>query len=568
MKILRLYIENFGKLSNFALELDKDFVAIREDNGWGKTTLSIFLKAMFYSMPQKGNNKPYKAERSKYKPWQGGVYGGWIEFESKKGSYRITRTFADTPEGDTFSLVNLKTGLESKDYSKDIGLELFCCGVETFMVTAFFPQMSLASGLTDEMRANMSGLGKFENDLGALKDAEKSIANKAKSVRGDRPKQADIDDQKSAKMQVERLIQSTKDDIESLKEKIERKEKELKEAKAFQNQFEKNSAIHKEKLQNIEKANKYRLSLQEKLSLLLSQKLEEKPQEDKKNRPSLVFGIAISVVIFALSLVLGGINILSWAVAGIFAVAGLIACAICVLLLTKNKPKPQQKQENNSEVEALREEIKRQEEIVRKYSEQEDDFDENSSKLQEIYALEKDVAIDKNDLKNLINQNEEACERVAYLDREITSREQLLQDCKRKLVLLEKTLEFLSKAKENVSARYVEPMKKAFDQILERVDAKEKEKLSLNVNFEVSEISPTGNKEIEYLSQGYRDLLSIVQRLALLDDVYKDEKPFVLLDDPCVNLDDKKATLLKEVIKEFSKRYQLIYLYCHTRNEM
>ena len=222
----------------------------------------------------------------------------------------------------------------------------------------------------------------------------------------------------------------------------------------------------------------------------------------------------------------------------------------------------------NQKIEALREKIKAQEEIVKKYSQQEDTFDENSSKMQEIYALEKDIAIDKNNLRNLINQNEEACERFAYLDREITFQEQLLQDCKRKLLLLDKTLEFLSKAKENVSARFVEPMKKAFDQILERVDAKEKEKLSLNVNFEVSEISPTGNKEIEYLSQGYRDLVSIVQRLALLDDVYKEEKPFVLLDDPCVNLDDKKASLLKEVIKEFSKRYQLIYLYCHTRNEM
>ena len=568
MKILRLYIENFGKLSNFALELDKDFVAIREDNGWGKTTLSIFLKAMFYSMPQKGNNKPYKMERSRYKPWQGGVYGGWVEFESKKGSYRITRTFADTPEGDTFSLVNLKTGLESKDYSKDIGFELFGCGVETFMVTAFFPQTSLASGLTDEMRANMSGLGKFENDLGALKDAEKSIASKARAVRSDRPKQADIEEQKNAKMQVERLIQSTKDEIESLKEEIEKKGSQLGDAKSLQSEFESKNLQHKEKLQNLEKANNLRLSLQEELNGLLSRKLEERPQKNKQKKSPIFVGMIITIFIFILSLALGFANILSWTLAGIFAGVSIIAFASCFLLLTKNKSSFVDEPDYNQKIEALREKIKAQEEIVKKYSQQEDTFDENSSKIQEIYALEKDIAIDKNNLKNLINQNEEACERFAYLDREITVQEQLLQDCKRKLLLLDKTLEFLSKAKENVSARFVEPMKKAFDQILERVDAKEKEKLSLNVNFEVSEISPTGNKEIEYLSQGYRDLLSIVQRLSLLDDVYKEEKPFVLLDDPCVNLDDKKATLLKEVIKEFSKRYQLIYLYCHTRNEM
>ena len=52
MKLLKAHIENFGKLSNVDFEFDNLFV-LQKENGFGKTTLSIFLKAMFYSMQKK-----------------------------------------------------------------------------------------------------------------------------------------------------------------------------------------------------------------------------------------------------------------------------------------------------------------------------------------------------------------------------------------------------------------------------------------------------------------------------------------------------------------------------------
>jgi uncharacterized protein YhaN len=52
-------------------------------------------------------------------------------------------------------------------------------------------------------------------------------------------------------------------------------------------------------------------------------------------------------------------------------------------------------------------------------------------------------------------------------------------------------------------------------------------------------------------------------RLALIDCLYPDEKPFVVLDDPFVNYDDEKMDLCKKLIKEVSKKYQVVYFTCH-----
>ena len=130
---------------------------------------------------------------------------------------------------------------------------------------------------------------------------------------------------------------------------------------------------------------------------------------------------------------------------------------------------------------------------------------------------------------------------------------------------LEKTLAFLEQAKQNVSIRFMEPMKQAFESLFNIVSSDKKGEVSLDINLNASISSANGNKEYEYLSQGYKDIVSICQRIALLDDVYKEEKPFILLDDPFVNLDDKKMEIMKKLITKLSQKYQIIYLHCHSR---
>ena len=42
------------------------------------------------------------------------------------------------------------------------------------------------------------------------------------------------------------------------------------------------------------------------------------------------------------------------------------------------------------------------------------------------------------------------------------------------------------------------------------------------------------------LSIGWQDLIGICMRFSLVDAMYPDEKPFLILDDPFVNMDEEK----------------------------
>ena len=52
-------------------------------------------------------------------------------------------------------------------------------------------------------------------------------------------------------------------------------------------------------------------------------------------------------------------------------------------------------------------------------------------------------------------------------------------------------------------------------------------------------------------------------RLAIIENMYKDEKLFMILDDPFTSLDQNNINKCIEVLKELSKESQIIYFCCH-----
>ena len=59
------------------------------------------------------------------------------------------------------------------------------------------------------------------------------------------------------------------------------------------------------------------------------------------------------------------------------------------------------------------------------------------------------------------------------------------------------------------------------------------------------------------------DFIDICLRFALIDVMYEEEKPFIVLDDPFVNLDEAKIKKAVMLLKEISNSYQIIYFTCH-----
>ena len=72
----------------------------------------------------------------------------------------------------------------------------------------------------------------------------------------------------------------------------------------------------------------------------------------------------------------------------------------------------------------------------------------------------------------------------------------------------------------------------------------------------------------DFLSDGYKDLVNFCSRMALVDALFKEVKPPVILDDPFVNLDDEKVPHALELLKEMAKEKQLLYFACHKSREV
>ena len=176
MKLISCHIENFGGLSNFDLEFDDGLTVLRRENGFGKTTLAEFIRAMFYGFPRqtKSLNK-----RKKYRPWNGGKWGGHLTFEHEGRCYRMERTFGATPRGDTFALLDLQTGQKCGDFSEEIGLELFGLDADSFERSTYLPQ-NRDNGIltTDSIRAKLGGLVEDEHDVGGFEKAMKRLREK------------------------------------------------------------------------------------------------------------------------------------------------------------------------------------------------------------------------------------------------------------------------------------------------------------------------------------------------------------------------------------------------------
>ena len=175
MRLISCYIAGFGTIRDQNFTFKPGLNAILEENGWGKTTFSVFIKSMFYGMEYNRSTKNL-IERHKYEPWDKGAYGGSLVFATGERQYRIERNFGHTNKQDSFRLIDLATNQESNDFSDQVGEELFCVDRESFEKSIFIPQNALDTGITDAMNARM-GKGNRMNreDVTHFEDAIKGI---------------------------------------------------------------------------------------------------------------------------------------------------------------------------------------------------------------------------------------------------------------------------------------------------------------------------------------------------------------------------------------------------------
>ncbi len=131
MRIISLHINNYGKLSNFDYAFNDNITTFCEDNGFGKTTIVSFIKAMFYGLETVKSNTSKFSDRKHFYPFSGGVFGGNILIEFDKKEYRIERIFDEKSEIKD-SLTVYLNGNKTVDLGDVPGLKIFGINKESF----------------------------------------------------------------------------------------------------------------------------------------------------------------------------------------------------------------------------------------------------------------------------------------------------------------------------------------------------------------------------------------------------------------------------------------------------
>lgn len=199
------------------------------------------------------------------------------------------------------------------------------------------------------------------------------------------------------------------------------------------------------------------------------------------------------------------------------------------------------------------------------YSETTLELDEEKLKL-EINELSNsiDELLDaKNQLKNKIETLENKIDETEYLQNDIENLTESLKTDENKYKILGKTKELLEKAKGQFSSNYLKDMIDGLKKYLKLLNNKELE-TNVDINLNV-QIDVNGSKrEIKNFSKGYQDLMYICIRLGLINALFKNEQPFLVLDDPFTNLDDNKTEKALKLLEGLALDYQIIYFVCNS----
>ena len=722
MKLIKCHIENFGKLSDFTYDFTEGCNTVCEDNGWGKSTLAAFLRVMLFGFRNEGKRDPLENERKRYSPWQKGIYGGELQFENEGKQYSVRRIFGSKSAEDEFQLTDPETHLPSKDFTENLGEELFRIDAGSFERTVFISQNDCETFVTDSINAKIGNLAENTDDINNFETADKrlndllnsmsptrktgsirqskdritelktqirngqeiqntmeSIESRKKAVIEEREKlQTELTElqERQKKLGIYKDQQAKKEKYLDLRTKMAERARLLKEAEGYFNGVIPEEEELREGLRDCSEAESIRRAMElagqmedspargaqyeeqeveyrEKLTRLktleMVQQQEQRRMERarktgrKKKTACMIAGILLlvaGVILFLLRQpIVGGVLLVLGIV--ILGAAGLVAMGI-----------PGEDAAENIEIEDLRAELERLEtqkgqleqrqkqrleEQRRRYQEQKSQYEELEEKIRRLFAKIRIIPeqYPKEQLTELLNHRrdyrnavleyqrsrqeteafearedisallalkapegeesleslaeemkvlsermeerfqtldsyqkqlaslQESWDNVENMQEELEELQEKTEEKQRQFELLGVTKNLLEQAKSSFTAKYTEPVMEGFRKYYRILTGTECENYQMDANTRLQVVEANMPRDIGYMSLGNRDLIGICMRLALVEAMYEAQKPFLILDDPFVNLDEKRTKGAMRFLTEIAKEYQVIYFTCH-----
>lgn len=554
MVITEAYIENFGILHGYRYSPDKGLNQIYGSNGTGKSTFAAFVRAMLYGMPHTRNRKSLDdADRKKFKPWQGGIFGGYIVFEVGDKRYRLERTFGDKEREDTFKLTDADTGLVTSDYTKNIGVEIFGVDRDGYTATAWIFGRNMQVDVNDSMHAKLGNTLELENDCANF---DKAISKITEAIR-----EFTRTGSRGLLHELKSKLTATTHTIHDIQRKIEAVNNDLEERFLQNKSLNKSIALPKSEDVWIRRLawldDYFSNGVPDEDELIADIEVQNAVCENINKKRSIwrmITGAELAASV--ISFIAGFTSIFMISDRIIFFV--LIALTIVLLGAFCGG----RKYLRNLEKKLVEGDMKLSER--KKEKELRDEYLNLTQLEEQRTAMEKQLLEQKNSLeieryeKELDELNKELREAVENRER----LEEELRVAAHKYEVLSKTKEYLVLSRESYVSSYMDTILVGIKKYLDIFDKKLGERVKIDAYMNISMQVGAFNKDISYFSSGIKDIIWVCERFAMIDALYKDEQPPVILDDPFVNLDDDMCVKAKKMLLQIAKDKQLVYMTC------
>ncbi len=610
MKLVSVSITAFGKLKNVAFNFADGTNILQQANGFGKSTLCAFVRAMLY-----GLSYGYKIvdgvrtnDVTKYMPWDAtGRFGGSMEIAHNGKNYRIERFFGATAKSESCVVVDLATGKQLNIANP--GEHFLGLTVDSFDRCTYLPQEYVAIVPNENFDAKLANLvedsaldyDKLQEKLRAYKKTlkhERGIGGEIPTLENEiyqlnrklATAQNDIAERKRMSEQLaqteQTLEQLAKEEV-ALQAKVESLQQALYQAQPSPADVELAKKIDDVEVkiasvpQSIVQDYAQVEQLQGQLKLL-----EKNNTTNTQHKKLFAIGTIVAVVL-AVALAV----IKQYIPAGI---VGAVAVACGVLLASKCNKK------FNAQIEEISNTIQQ---IVAKYT------SPNGKSLEEMcnelwkchndyqtnLAVRKalgDKPVIKNDQRAISAELTQAKMRLqALLERkqnltrsahqlqfalgqpmvslvdiadELSEKQQLLAKANRKFQVATTTSQLLADAKLSLSSAYVPELCAKTQKLLNAV-TNGNYKVVTDRTFAISLQENGQTKPLSAFSRGIKEIALLCFRVALAELIYGKDIPLLIVDDAFVNFDEQNFERATALLKQLSQTTQVIYFTCHDR---
>jgi DNA repair exonuclease SbcCD ATPase subunit len=202
-----------------------------------------------------------------------------------------------------------------------------------------------------------------------------------------------------------------------------------------------------------------------------------------------------------------------------------------------------------------------------KYFLKREDFIKLQKEVKEFEEGARNSELKSMSLKRELEIAEVGVELEASLEERLEQTQKTLEDLKRHTEVYDITLESLEQAREKVIDSSVGTLEEETSKLLKQVTNGKYKQVRFDKNSLRFEIFSDELKDWvdpqRCISRGTLDQIYLACRLALLNLISEDKKPVVIMDDPFVTFDKPRRENALKLLKQLSKKYQILLLTCH-----